>query len=143
MALTTFALFVGVFGMFGLMSILGVRLNFLNYIAVPITIGIGVDYPFNIVARLRQEGWGASRAVARTAGAVALCSMTTIIGYAVLLLSDTGAIRSFGAAAVLGEVTTISAALVVVPSIVLVVTLVRRRRAASRAPASSAASPGL
>ncbi|MFT3775008.1 MAG: MMPL family transporter [Minicystis sp.] len=126
MALTTFALFVGVFGMFGLMSISGVRLNFLNYIAVPITIGIGVDYPFNIVARIRQEGWVASRGVVRTAGAVALCSLTTIIGYAVLLLSDTGAIRSFGAAAVLGEITTISAALVVVPAIVLIASLVRR-----------------
>jgi uncharacterized protein len=133
MALTTFALFVGVFGMFGLMAITGVRLNFLNYIAVPITIGIGVDYPFNIVARIRQEGWRASRGMLRTAGAVAICSSTTIIGYAVLLLSDTGAIRSFGAAAVLGELTTISAAIIVVPAIVLVAATLR-----ARAPAAGA-----
>lgn len=129
LGLTTFALFVGVFGMFGLMSLLGVRLNFLNYIAVPITIGIGVDYPFNIVARLRQEGFAPSRGVLRTAGAVAVCSLTTMIGYAVLLVADTGAIRSFGAAAVLGELTTISAALVVVPALVLVAGLWRGRGA--------------
>jgi predicted RND superfamily exporter protein len=119
-ALTCAALFVGVFGMFGLMSLFGVRLNFLNYIAVPITIGIGVDYPFNMVARLRREGWRATPGVVQTASAVALCSSTTAIGYSVLLLSDNGAIRSFGAAAALGELTCISAALVVVPALVLV-----------------------
>jgi hypothetical protein len=140
MALTTFALFVGVFGMFGLMSLFGVRLSFLNYIAVPITIGIGVDYPFNIVARLRQEGYRASRGVLRTASAVALCSLTTIIGYAVLLLSDTGAIRSFGAAAVLGEITSISAALVVVPALVLVAGIVRGGAAGGGATSGAAPS---
>ena len=127
LGLTTYALFIGVFGMFGLMSLFGVRLNFLNYIAVPITIGIGVDYPFNIVARMRQEGWHPSRGVLQTASAVALCSSTTMIGYAVLLLSDNGAIRSFGAAAVLGEIACISSALVVVPAMVLVAHLLRPR----------------
>ncbi len=133
LALTTAALFIGVFGMFGLMSLTGVRLNFLNYIAVPITIGIGCDYPFNMVARMRQEGWYATRGVLRTASAVALCSCSTIIGYAVLLLSDTGAIRSFGAAAVLGELTCISAALVVVPALVIIGALFVQRGGASRA----------
>jgi predicted RND superfamily exporter protein len=125
---TTYTLSVGVFGMFGLMWFSGVRLNFLNYIAVPITIGIGVDYPFNIVTRIRQEGGQATRGILRTAGAVALASSTTVIGYAVLLLSDTGAIRSFGAAAVLGEITSLSAALVVVPALVTVIALLARRR---------------
>lgn len=133
MALTTLALFVGVFGMFGLMSLTGVRLNFLNYIAIPITIGIGVDYPFNIVARIRQEGWGASRGVVRTAVAVAVCSSTTMIGYAVLLVADTGAIQSFGKAAVLGELTTISAAVVVVPAILLIAAALRGRAPATPA----------
>ena len=136
--LTTAALFIGVFGMFGLMTLFGVRLNFLNYIAIPITIGIGVDYPFNVVARLRQEreqGQDAWQGVLRTASAVALCSSTTIIGYAVLLISDTGAIRTFGEAAVLGELTAVSSALLVVPALVLVGELrARRRLAAQQAP---------
>ena len=132
--LTTAALFIGVFGMFGLMTLFGVRLNFLNYIAIPITIGIGVDYPFNVVARIRQErgrGQDAWQGVLRTASAVALCSATTIIGYAVLLISDTGAIRTFGEAAVLGELTAISSALLVVPALILVGELRRRRPTAS------------
>jgi hypothetical protein len=136
LALTCAALFVGVFGMFGAMSLVGVRLNFLNYIAVPITIGIGVDYPFNMVARLRHEGWSATRGVLQTASAVAVCSSTTAIGYSVLLLSDNGAIRSFGAAAALGELTCISAALVVVPALVLIVHVFVRKLDAPEGKAS-------
>jgi hypothetical protein len=141
MALTTVALFIGVFGMFGLMTLFGVRLNFLNYIAIPITIGIGVDYPFNVVARIRQErehGHGRWSGVFRTAAAVALCSSTTIIGYAVLLISDTGAIRSFGTAAVLGEITAIASALLLVPALVLLGELRARRLAAQQAPVPEA-----
>ena len=46
-----------------------------------------------------------------------LCSATTAIGYAVLLASDTGAIRSFGLAALLGEASCLFAALVVAPAL--------------------------
>jgi predicted RND superfamily exporter protein len=130
---TALASFVGLFGMLGLMDALGVRLNFLNYIAVPITIGIGVDYPFNVMARLRDDEVRAklSPGFWQTAGAVALCSLTTMIGYAVLLLSDTGAIRSFGSAAVLGEITSIAAALLMVPCAIFSGALIRRARAAA------------
>ncbi len=129
--ITSYALFVGAFGMLGLMGLLHVRLNFLNYIAVPITIGIGVDYPFNVMARLRQEvaenghlGMG----LLSTGTAVVLCSLTTMIGYAVLLLSDTGAIRSFGMAAVLGELTSITAAIVIVPCLIVAFGRLQQRR---------------
>ena len=141
LSLTAFALFIGLFGMLGLMQLFGVRLNFLNYIAVPITIGIGVDYPFNVIARVRQERRrggayddGALRGVMQTAVAVVLCSLTTMIGYAVLLLSDTGAIRSFGAASVLGEITSIIAAVLVVPALLLVGRLRQRRLTESARP---------
>jgi predicted RND superfamily exporter protein len=66
---------------------------------------------------------------------VALCSLTTMIGYAVLLLSDTGAIRSFGMAAVLGEITSIVAAVVTIPCLLWVIGRGRyaRRRANAEA----------
>ena len=133
--ITTFALLVALLGMFGLMALLAVRLNFLNAIAVPITIGIGVDYPFNVMARLRQErapGGHLMQGLWQTGGAVMLCSLTTMIGYATLLLSDTGAIRSFGMAAVLGEITSISAAIVTVPALLYASGALQRLRAARR-----------
>ena len=46
-----------------------------------------------------------------------VCSLTTVIGYASLLLSDNLAIRGFGTASLIGEVTCVTSALVLVPAI--------------------------
>ena len=64
----------------------GVRINFANFIAFPITFGIGVDYAVNIMSRYVQDGEEDPVAAVRSTGAaVALCSLTTIIGYSSLL----------------------------------------------------------
>ena len=46
-----------------------------------------------------------------------LCSLTTIIGYGSLLVSDNAGIRSFGLAAILGELTCLLAALILAPAL--------------------------
>ena len=122
------ALAAGAGGMLGAMALLHVRLNFLSAVAIPITIGIGVDYPLNVIVRVRQElaaGGEVRPALRRIGGAVALCSATTVIGYLVLLGSDTGAIRSFGLAAALGELACLLAALVVAPAALVVLRRLR------------------
>ncbi|HVY37596.1 MAG TPA: MMPL family transporter [Polyangia bacterium] len=97
---------------------LGIRINFLDFVALPVTIGIGIDYAVNIAARHRAEGAGAAgRILAATGPAVALCSFTTIVGYASLLLSDNQGIRSFGLSALVGELTCVFAALVLAPAL--------------------------
>ncbi len=110
-------LFAGVVWMLGVAAWVGVRTNFLNFIALPITFGIGVDYGINIFLRYRLEGRGrVGRAVRATGGAVALCSLTTIIGYAALMVADNQALKSFGEMAILGEIACVSAALIGLPS---------------------------
>ena len=110
-------LFAGVIWMLGVAAWAGVRTNFLNFIALPITFGIGVDYGINIFLRYRLEGRGrVGRAVRATGGAVALCSLTTIIGYAALMVADNQALKSFGEMAILGEVACVAAALIGLPS---------------------------
>ena len=47
---------------------------------------------------------------------MALCSLTTIIGYAALLVARNQALRSFGEMAILGEVACLSAAIVGMPA---------------------------
>jgi predicted RND superfamily exporter protein len=99
-------------------AMFGLKVNFLDFVALPITIGIGIEYAVNIATRERQEGPGRSRqALATTGGAVFLCSYTTIVGYGSLLLSQNLGIRSFGLAAMLGELTCLMVAVILAPSL--------------------------
>lgn len=115
-------LLLGVAWLFALLAIYDLKINFLNFIALPITFGIGVDYAVNIFSRHLIEKEGApppvaiERALASTGGAVVLCSLTTIIGYGSLLLARNGALISFGKVAIIGELTCLVAAMVVMPA---------------------------
>lgn len=118
--LILFALFMGVSWLIGLIFGFWIKINFLNFIALPITFGIGVDYGVNIFHRYREEGAANIKAVIRhTGGAVALCSFTTITGYTSLLIASNKAFVSFGLLAVLGELTCVTAALFGLPSYLL------------------------
>ena len=49
------SLLLGIVWMIGATFLLGVKVNYANFAAFPITFGIGVDYAVNIMARFRQE----------------------------------------------------------------------------------------
>jgi predicted exporter len=100
----------------GAVVALGVRINFLSFIAFPITFGIGVEYALNVVYRHRQNPGALAAVVSGTGRAVALCSLTTIIGYGSLLLARNQALFSFGVLAVLGEICCLAVAVVALPA---------------------------
>jgi uncharacterized membrane protein YdfJ with MMPL/SSD domain len=113
------SLLLGVAGLVAVAAWARVRLNFVNFVVLPITFGIGVDYAINVVQRWRLEGGAPgslARALRETGGAVALCSLTTIIGYGSLLVADNQALRGFGLLASVGEVACLTAALVALPA---------------------------
>jgi len=125
------SLLIGVLWLLALTLLLGVKVNFCNFIAFPITFGIGVDYAVNVMARYRQTGsHDVIDAIRSTGGAVAVCSLTTIIGYGSLLLAKNQALFLFGVVAVLGEVTCLIAAVVVLPAVLAA----RSRRAVDGEP---------
>jgi predicted RND superfamily exporter protein len=116
-SLVLLALGLGVVWLAGIIIGFNLKINFLNFIALPITFGIGVDYGVNIFQRYRMEGPGKILSVIRnTGGAVILSSMTTIIGYSSLLLAGNQAFVSFGLLAVLGEITCVVAAIISLPA---------------------------
>jgi hypothetical protein len=116
---------VGILGMIALVSLVGLEVNVIDFIALPITIGLGIDYAVNIAARERQDGeLGPHHVLATTGGAVLLCSFTTMVGYGSLLTSASGGIRSFGLAAILGELACVVAALALAPTLL---SILRRR----------------
>jgi predicted RND superfamily exporter protein len=116
MALST--LLLGVLLMVGSAGWAEVRVTFLNFIALPITFGIGAEYALNVITRYREER-DVVRAVVSTGAAVALCSWTTIVGYGSLLAARNRALQGFGLMAILGEVACLSAAIVALPAVLL------------------------
>ncbi|MGD0677835.1 MAG: MMPL family transporter [Polyangiaceae bacterium] len=105
----------------------GEKLNYVNFITLPITFGIGCEYPFNVYDRSRLMAGDVSAAVRRVGGAVALCSYTTIVGYGSLLFADFQALQSFGRLAVSGEIACLAGALLTLPALLH---LIGRRKAA-------------
>ena len=94
------------------------KLNFLNFIALPITFGIGCEYPFNIFDRSRLLGGDVTRGgEARIGGAVALCSYTTTSATARSSSPTTRRSQSFGRLAMSGEIACLFAALFFLPSL--------------------------
>jgi predicted exporter len=114
----------GTLGFLALAQVVGLKVNFLDFVALPITIGIGIDYAVNIMSRGRAERGEQAGGMLATASAVALCSYTTIVGYGSLLASQNRGIRSFGLSAMLGEVACLATAMLVAPALLQVL---RRR----------------
>lgn len=114
---TLSALALGVVWLIGFLALRHIKLNFLNFVALPITIGIGADYAINVMKRRELDpGEDLYRVMQQTGGAVVLCSLTTQLGYFALLLSINRAVKSFGLAAAAGEITTLLAAVLVLPA---------------------------
>jgi predicted RND superfamily exporter protein len=109
------ALIAGVIVMLGLGAWSGQRLNFSNFIALPLTFGIAADYSLNVLKRYQSSG-DLDAAIGDTGGAVALCSATTVIGFGSLLIANNQALFSFGALAVAGELTGLCTAALVLPA---------------------------
>jgi predicted RND superfamily exporter protein len=135
-------LLVGVAWMVGAAGWSGVRVTFLNFIALPITFGIGAEYALNVVTRYREDR-DILKAVTSTGAAVALCSWTTIVGYGSLLMARNQALQGFGAMAILGEIACLLAAITALPVAVCWWTTWRRRRSdlPVRATAATGAGP--
>ena len=122
------SLLLGVLWLAGAQMAVGIRLNFANFIAYPITFGIGVDYAVNVASRWELDGQGAmDDAVGTTGGAVVLCSLTTVIGYSSLLLAQNRALFLLGLLAVLGELACVSTAVLVMPAFVVWARSLRHR----------------
>jgi hypothetical protein len=122
------AMLTGVTWMLGAAGLAGVRITFLNFIALPITFGVGIEYAVNVAARLRRDRTapGEAGAGGATGSAVVLCSWTTIVGYGSLLAARSHALRGFGAMAILGEIACLLAAVLALPALI---TWLDRRRA--------------
>ena len=109
---------LGALGLVAVCALAGIKVNFLDFVALPITLGLGVDYAINVAHRHHHQDERSAKETLKTSGsAVFVCSLTTIIGYGSLLVSDNLAIRGFGVASLIGEICCVTTALIVVPAL--------------------------
>jgi len=93
----------GVFWMVGLMHLIGMKLNFINLIGLPLIIGIGIDDGVHIIHRWRNEGKGRIFTVFSSTGkAILLTTLTTLFAFGSLVFSIFRGWASFGGALAVG-----------------------------------------
>lgn len=108
------------------MDLLDLEFDVANIVCMPLVLGIGIDTGVHIVHRVREStaknGGVASvrEVIGGTGSAVILAALTTMVGFAALLVADYGAMVSLGMTMVLGIACTLLACLVVLPAVLAV-----------------------
>lgn len=81
-----------------------IKISIVNFVGIPIVLGIGIDVMIHLIHRLIQEGPGRiQKSLATTGWASALGTATTVVAFAALSLASSEGIRSLGLLVLLGE----------------------------------------
>jgi hypothetical protein len=100
----------------GGMELFGVKLSLINFVGIPIMMGIGIDIVIHLLHRLAEEGPGRIRYTMSTTGWASLLStITTIASFSSLFIATNQGVRSLGTIIVLGLIMVAIAAFVSVP----------------------------
>jgi len=95
--MTFIPLLFSIGALLGFMSIFNIKFDFLNIIAIPLLIGIGIDDAVHINHRAGIEGAGGmERVIAKTGTAVFMTTVTTVIGFASFIPSIMQAMKGTG-----------------------------------------------
>jgi predicted exporter len=98
----------------GGMSLLGMEWNFVNIGALPLCLGLGLDFNINMIYALRHAD--ATREDATSIGrALAYCGLSTGLGFGALAMSDNVGLSTFGVCAMIGVLATLFVAAYAVP----------------------------
>lgn len=109
---------VGFVGLFAVMGLTGLPLNFANIIVMPFIFGIGVDAGVHIVHRWRDDATGVPRGLSGGTGrGILLTTLTTVIGFGCLALAQHRGIRGLGLTMVIGLTITLLACYTLLPAI--------------------------
>lgn len=122
-------LIIGLLWMFGIVYLLGWKLNIFNMVVIPSVLGMGVDSGVHLYHRYRHEGPGSVVKVIRyTGGAVAMATITTMIGFSGLVLAYHPGLKAIGSLALIGLACTLISAVSVLPSLLQTLEDLRSRR---------------
>ncbi|MFV8754335.1 efflux RND transporter permease subunit [Nannocystaceae bacterium ST9] len=124
--LALFPVVIGMGWMIGLFNVFDLRLNVATIVVIPLTLGIGVDAGVHMIHRwdrnARKHGGKAKleQILRGTGGAVILSSLTTIVGFAGLLLGRHGGLINLGSVMVIAIACTTLASVFMLPALLLI-----------------------
>lgn len=120
--LALISLIMGATWMVGLMAVFGIKFNVVNFMALPLIIGIGIDDSVHIIHRYKIEGPGKIPTIMRFTGrAILLTSLTTMIGFGSWGLATHRGIASMGQVLFLGVGSCFLSSSIVLPALMCVI----------------------
>ncbi|MBI9098158.1 MAG: MMPL family transporter [Spirochaetaceae bacterium] len=121
--LTMVSLLLSFLTLFGFMSLVGIKFDFINIIVVPLLIGIGVDDAVHINHRYLYEGKGRMGIViGKTGTALMITSITTMVGFASFIPSVMRGMRSTGIVLSIAMVIAFSFSVLFHPGMLIIIT---------------------
>lgn len=106
----------GMLWMLGLMSLFDWKINYMNIVVFPVVLGYGISSGIHLYNRY-LESRSVMVAIRHTGAAVAGSSITTLIGWAALLVSGQKGLTSMGGLAVFGITAALMVAFTVMPAL--------------------------
>ncbi len=100
----------------GSLGLAGVPLNMMSCLFIVFVLGTGIDYSIILMSQRLNLHWGLGGTMANALGAVLLAALTTMLGFAAMILAAHPALFSLGLAGTIGIGASLLAAVVVVPS---------------------------
>lgn len=117
---TLMPLAMGLIWMLGAMALLGIRINFVNAVILPMIIGMGIDNSIHLMHRyLEGGGKDPVHALSATARAMTMCSITTMLGFGSLVTARYQALSTMGWVTILGMGFCLIASLTFLPTILI------------------------
>lgn len=113
-------LIAGLIWMLGLMTLFDYHLNFMNVVVFPVVFGYGISAGIHVYSRY-LESRSVMVAVRLTGAAVAVSSLTTLVGWGALFVSSHRGLISMGVLACLGIASSLLVSLTVLPALLEVV----------------------
>jgi len=118
---------LGVLFIFSAMGLVGEHFNVVNFVALPISVGIGAVYGVHSLHRIQEMG--EERILNTSTGyAILVSGLTTIAGFASLMTAHHRGMASFGMVISLGVVGNLLVSLVVLPAVCRALRLYRLKK---------------
>lgn len=126
-------LLLGMTWMVGIMAAFDLRVNWVNVVAFPAVIGIGVDNGVHVLHRYRMEGPSSLRRIIRNLGrTLSVSTLTTMMGFGALLLSRHPGLRTLGLLTIIGLATTFLAAVFFLTALLFIYERIMARHTLAR-----------